>query len=64
MYAYAKYKTTLKGNGTAQVAKWSFKVNGQTQTIPDIDLATTKKKENTVAENKIEKATEGSLDLN
>ena len=64
MYAYAKYKTTLKGNGTAQVAKWSFKVNGQTQTIPDIDLATTMKKVNNVAENKIAPGTEGSFDLN
>ena len=51
MYAYAIYKTTLKGNGTATVAKWSFKVNGQTQTIPDIDLATKMKKVNNVAEN-------------
>ena len=64
MYAYAKYKTTLKGNGTATVAKWSFKVNGQTQTIPDIDLATTMKKVNNVAENKIAPGTEGSFDLN
>ena len=64
MYAYAKYKTTLTGNGTATVAKWSFKVNGQTQTIPDIDLATTMKKVNNVAENKIAPGTEGSFDLN
>mgnify|MGYP000478313699 CR=1 FL=1 len=64
MYAYAKYKTTLTGNGTATVAKWSFKVNGQTQTIPDIDLATTMKKVNNVAENKLAPGTEGSFDLN
>ena len=64
MYAYAKYKTTLKGNGTATVAKWSFKVNGQTQTIPNIDLATTMKKVNNVAENKLAPGTEGSFDLN
>ncbi len=64
MYAYAKYKTTLTGNGTATVAKWSFKVNGQTQIIPDIDLATTMKKVNNVAENKLAPGTEGSFDLN
>jgi len=64
MYAYAKYKTTLKGNGTATVAKWSFKVNGQTQTIPDIDLATKMKKVNNVAENKLAPGTEGSFELN
>ncbi len=64
MYAYAKYKTTLTGNGTATVAKWSFKVNGQTQTIPDIDLATKMKKVNNVAENKLAPGTEGSFELN
>ena len=64
IYAYAKYKTTLTGNGTATVAKWSFKVNGQTQTIPDIDLATTMKKVNNIAENKLAPGTEGSFDLN
>ena len=64
MYAYAKYKTTLKWNGTATVAKWSFKVNGQTQTIPDIDLATTMKENNNVVEGKLAPGTEGSFDLN
>ena len=64
MYAYAKYKTTLTGNGTATVAKWSFKVNGQTQTIPDIDLATTMKENNNVVEGKLAPGTEGSFDLN
>ena len=64
MYAYAKYKTTLTGNGTATVAKWSFKVNGQTQTIPNIDLATTMKENNNVVEGKIAPGTEGSFDLN
>ena len=64
MYAYAKYKTTLTGKGTATGAKWSFKVNGQTQTIPDIDLATKMKKVNNVAENKLAPGTEGSFELN
>ena len=64
MYAYAKYKTTLTGNGTATVAKWSFKVNGQTQTIPDIDLATTMKENNNVVEGKLAPGTEGSFELN
>ncbi len=64
MYAYAKYKTTLTGNGTATVAKWSFKVNGQTQTIPDIDLATTMKENNNIVKGKLAPGTEGSFDLN
>ena len=64
MYAYSKYTSTLTGNGTATVAKWSFKVNGQTQTIPDIDLATTMKENNNVVEGKLAPGTEGSFDLN
>ena len=63
MYAYAKYKTTLTGNGTATVAKWSFKVNGQTQTIPDIDLTQTMDANNNVAEGKIAPGTSGHFDL-
>ncbi len=63
MYAYAKYKTTLTGNGTATVAKWSFKVNGQTQTIPDIDLTQTMDTHNNVAEGKIAPGTSGHFDL-
>ena len=63
MYAYSKYKTTLTGNGTATVAKWSFKVNGQTQTIPDIDLTQTMDTHNNVAEGKIAPGTSGHFDL-
>ena len=63
MYAYSKYKTTLTGNGTATVAKWSFKVNGQTQTIPDIDLTQTMDAHNNVAEGKIAPGTSGHFDL-
>lgn len=40
--AYAKYKTSLIGNATAEIAKWSFKVNGQTDENFTIDLATTR----------------------
>ena len=63
IYAYAKYKTTLTGNGTATVAKWNFKVNGQTQTIPDIDLTQTMDTHNNVAEGKIAPGTSGHFDL-
>ena len=63
MYAYSKYKTTLTGNGTATVAKLSFKVNGQTQTIPDIDLTQTMDTHNNVAEGKIAPGTSGHFDL-
>ena len=63
MYAYSKYETTPTGNGTATVAKWSFKVNGQTQKIPDIDLAQTMDTHNNVEKNKIASGTQGHFDL-
>ena len=63
MYAYAKYTSTLTGNGTTQVAKWSFKVNGETQTIPDIDLTSTIDPHNNVADKKIAPGTSGHFDL-
>ena len=63
IYAYSKYKTTRMGEGTSQVAKWSFKVNGQTQTIPDIDLATTMDPHSHVEDGRIAPGTSGHFDL-
>ena len=63
IYAYSKYKTTRIGEGTSQVAKWSFKVNGQTQTIPDIDLATTMDPHSHVEDGRIAPGTSGHFDL-
>ena len=63
MYAYSKYTSTLTGNGTSTVAKWSFKVNGQTQTIPDIELGETMDAHNNVVTPKLAPGTSGQFDL-
>ena len=63
MYAYSKYTSTLTGNGTSTVAKWSFKVNGQTQTIPDINLGETMDAHSNVADKKLAPGTSGHFDL-
>ena len=60
-YAYSKYTRTLTGSGTATVAKWSFKVNGQTETIGNIDLGVTAY--NNVADQRIAPGTSGQFDL-
>ena len=63
MYAYSKYTSTLTGNGTSTVAKWSFKVNGQTQTIPDIELGETMDAHSNVVDKKLAPGTSGHFDL-
>lgn len=63
MYAYSKYTSTLTGNGTSTVAKWSFKVNGQTQTIPDINLGETMDAHSNVVDKKLAPGTSGHFDL-
>ncbi|MBO5349919.1 MAG: hypothetical protein J6A89_08930 [Clostridia bacterium] len=43
IYAWGKYQSTIKGNATAQVAKWSFKlVDENTETSDVIDFALTR----------------------
>ena len=63
MYAYSKYTSTLTGNGTSTVAKWSFKVNEQTQTIPDINLGETMDAHSNVVDKKLAPGTSGHFDL-
>ena len=42
-FAYAKYKTTLQGETSTQIAKWSFKVvDGNQQTIDVLDFPVTR----------------------
>ena len=41
-YAFARYITRLNGTTTADIAKWSFKVNGSTNQNFVIDLANTR----------------------
>lgn len=39
--AYSKYVSEVKGEGVAEVATWSFKVNGQKELVQAINLAST-----------------------
>ena len=45
-FAYARYVTTLRGQTTADIAQWSFKVNGTTNEDFVIDLGSTRIKAN------------------
>lgn len=60
---FAKYISKIYGKGISEVAKWSFKVNGQTSTISQIKLINTA--DSTTIENgKIAPGTNGGFDLN
>ena len=60
--AYAKYITEIKGNGLAEVARWSFKVNDQKEHIQEIKLASTYNNE-TLVNNKIAPGTSGNFNI-
>lgn len=59
----AKYISKVNGTGLAEVAKWSFKVNGETSTISQIKLIDTVDSKN-IAKGKIAPGTNGAFDLN
>lgn len=59
---YAKYVAKVTGKGIATVAKWEFIVNGQTDTIQNIQLASTGD-ENLLRNGKIAPGTSGSFDI-
>lgn len=51
MYAWAKYQSSLQGNVDSQIAKWSFKVNGNdTSTIDILDFPITRTDNNTLVD--------------
>ena len=60
--AYAKYVSEVRGEGVAQVATWNFKVNGQSEQVEEIKLASTCNNE-TLVNNKIAPGTSGSFDI-
>ncbi len=60
--AYAKYVSEVRGEGTAEVATWSFKVNGQNEQVEEINLASTCDNE-TLVGNKIAPGTSGSFNI-
>lgn len=59
----AKYISKVNGTGLAEVAKWSFKVNGETSTISQIKLIDTVDSKN-IEKGKIAPGTNGAFDLN
>ena len=60
--AYAKYVSEVRGKGIAEVATWSFKVNGQKEQVEEINLASTCNNE-TLVNNKIAPGTTGSFNI-
>ena len=60
--AYAKYISQVRGNGIAEIATWSFKVNGQKEQVQEIKLVSTYNSE-TLVYNKIAPGTSGSFNI-
>lgn len=60
--AYAKYITEVKGEGFAEVATWSFKVNGKKEQVQAINLISTCD-EKMLVDNKIAPGTSGSFNI-
>lgn len=52
-YAYAKYLSRVQETANAQVAKWSFKVNGSSSETQSFNLDFTVNKYNHVETNKV-----------
>ncbi len=59
---YAKYVSEVRGEGVAEVATWSFKVNGQNEQVEEINLASTCDNK-TLVNNKIAPGTSGSFNI-
>lgn len=59
---FSKYISEVKGSGIAEVARWSFKVNGQTEEVQSINLASTCNNE-TLTGNKIAPGAEGAFNI-
>lgn len=61
-HTFSKYVTEVKGEGIADIAKWSFNVNGNTSTIQTINIVNTYD-ESTLVNGKIAPGTKGSFDI-
>ena len=59
---YAKYISQVRGNGIAEIATWSFKVNGEKEQVQEIRLASTCNNQ-TLVNNKIAPGTSGSFNI-
>ena len=60
--SYSKYVSEVRGDGMAEVATWSFKVNGQKEEVQTIQLVSTCNNE-TLINNKIAPGTSGSFNI-
>ena len=60
--AYAKYMSRVTGQGTADIASWSFKVNENEEKLQTISLKSTINNE-TLINNKIAPGTEGDFQI-
>ena len=59
---YSKYVTEVRGDGTAQIATWDFKVNGQREQVQTISLGSTYDS-STLVNGKIAPGTEGNFQI-
>lgn len=62
-YTYAKYRTSVRGGGQVDVAKWSFKVNGDSEDLETIQLFETID-ESKLVNGKIAPGTSGEFTIN
>ena len=62
-YTYAKYRTSSRGGGQVEGAKWSFKVNNSSEQIETIKLEDTIAGEYLLANDKIAPGAEGQFTL-
>lgn len=60
--SYSKYVSEVRGNGMAEVATWSFKVNGQKEQVQTIQLGSTCNNK-TLVNQKIAPGTSGSFNI-
>lgn len=60
--SYSKYVSEVRGDGMAEVATWSFKVNGQKEQVQTIQLGSTCNNE-TLVNQKIAPGTSGSFNI-
>ena len=60
---YAKYMSPVTGNGTAEIANWSFKVNDNSEKMQTISLVSTVDN-GTLVGNKIAPGTAGNICIN
>ena len=61
-HTFSKYVTQVKGEGIANIAKWSFNVNGSSSTVQTINLASTYD-ESTLVNGKIAPGTSGTFNI-